>query len=507
MAPVSAPSLSVPVRAPGATTVVVICGLLIAAPWFWPFLWGPLPAMWPDLFAWAVGALLVALLPWARERTGPAIAGGWLLAALGSSVLGLLQYFDLENGLYPWVAPTTPGYVTANVHQLNMLATLLAVGLLCIWWLLLRRHLRPVHAAWMAGLLLVALAATASRTGMVHLVAISCMLAWWHAREWRRVLLVLALGWALYVVAAHGLPWLAWVTRGIVVDRHLLGRFGEDVSCHSRRLLWGNMIDLIAQKPWTGWGPGGLLYAHYITDFGGHRFCEKLSNAHNLPLQVAVTLGLPLAVLLSALFVYALVRLRPWAATDPLERLCWGVLALLGVHSLLEYPLWFGAFQLMGLLAVWQIYRCRRERTDPAAMAASPGAGGPVAAVLLLAGLAFVAWDYLKVSQLYLPERLRMESYREDTFNKSRDTVLFKSHVLIAQVVATEPNRDNAELILAGALASLHVAPDSRIIRRVIEAATLLGRTDLVALHEARYRAAWPKQYAEWKADRAASGP
>ena len=61
-----------------------------------------------------------------------------------------------------------------------------------------------------------------------------------------------------------------------------------------------------------------------------------------------------------------------------------------------------------------------------------------------------------------------MGRYREDTFEKSRSTVLFNSQVLIAQVVATELRPANAELILAGALASLHVAPDSRIIRRVI---------------------------------------
>jgi O-antigen polymerase len=463
--------------------------------------------MWPDLFAWSMGALLVALLPWARERAGLLIAVGWLLAALGSSVLGLFQYFDLEDGLYPWIAPTEPGYVTANVHQLNMLASLLAVGLLCVWWLLIKRYIAFVHAIWMSGLLLVALAATASRTGMVHLVAISCMLIYWHPLQWRRLLLILGAGWALYALAANGLPWLAWVTRGIVIDRNLFGRFGEGTTCHSRRVLWGNMIDLIALKPWTGWGSGGVLYAHYITEFEGYRFCEKLSNAHNLPLHVAVTMGVPVATGASVLFLFVILKLKPWAATHPMERLCWGVLALLGVHSLLEYPLWFGVFQLMALLAAWQIYMIRHDRLRASAAPTGVAKSASIriaASGLLLAGLSFVAWDYLKVSQLYLPTSQRLERYREDTFNKSRDTVLFKSHVLIAQVVALELNPDNAQLILAGAMASLHVAPDSRIIRRLIEAATLLGHTELARLHEARYEAAWPKQYAEWKDSRVA---
>lgn len=476
-----------------------VCGLLIAAPWFWPILLGPLPAMWPNLFAWTAGAMLIVLLPWTREQAGQTIAGGWLLAALGSSVLALLQYFDLENGLYPWVVITVPGDVKANVHQVNMLASLLAVGLLCVWWWVIKRQLALVHATWMVGLLLVALAATASRTGMVHLVAISCMLLYWHPRHWRRLLVILGLCWGLYAVASNGLPWLAWVTRGIVIDRNLLGRFGEDVGCHSRRLLWGNVIDLISMKPWTGWGPGELLYAHYITDFGGQRFCEKLSNAHNLPLQLAFALGVPVALVVGTLLLWILFKLKPWAATQPMERLCWGVLVLLAVHSLLEYPLWFGVFQLMALLAVWQIYMARRDAGGVAhADVVPPARVRIIVSGILLAMLSFVAWDYIKVSQLYLPERMRLDRYKDDTFNKARDTVLFKSHVLIAQIVAMELKPDNAELILQGALASLHVAPDSRVIRRVIESAALLGRTDLVSLHVARYKAAWPKEYAEW---------
>lgn len=488
-------------KTPEPSAVVVVCSLLIAAPWFWPILRGPLSAMWPDLFAWTIGALLLVFLPWTRERAGLTIASGWLLAALGSAGLGLLQYFDLENDLSPWVVATAPGYVTANVHQLNMLATLLSAGLLCLWWLRIGGHLKTVHVLWMATLLLVALAATASRTGMVHLAAISCMLVYWHPRQWRRLLPILITGWLLYSIAAHGLPWMASITRGVVVERNLLARFGEGVTCHSRRILWSNMIDLISVKPWIGWGPGGLPYAQYITEFQGDRFCEKLSHAHNLPLQVAVTMGLPVAMISGGLFLYAFLKLKPWAATHPIERLCWGVLALLGVHSLLEYPLWFGVFQLMALLAASQIYQCRRDRTRAAAFFSGPVLSNPTritASVLLLAGLCFTAWDYLKISQLYLPSSMRLERYKEDTFNKSRDTVLFNSHVLIAQIVALDLTPANANLILQGALASLHIAPDSRIIRRVIESAALLDRQDLVQLHMARYKAAWPKEYEEW---------
>lgn len=482
---------------------VVTCALLIAFPWFWPILVPPRPEFWPDMVAWSVGAVLISLLPWTRERAGLSMAVGWLLAALGNAVLALLQYLDLEDRFYPWIVATRPGITQGNVHQINMLATLLAVGLLSLWWLSINRYLKPRNTTWMAGLLLAALAATASRTGMVHLVAIAFLLLYWHWPERAKTGRVLLAGFSVYLLVAWMLPWLGSVVSGTEIQRELMNRFGSADYCHSRRVLWRNVIDLIAIKPWAGWGPGGLLYAHYITPFDGIRYCEKMSNAHNLPLQMAVTLGLPLTLLICAFFAYAVFKLKPWSAKQSMEKLSWGVLLLLGLHSLLEYPLWFGVFQLMAGLAVWQIFVIRRfEAQAPGAalgvLTSSAGLGAM--SMLLLAFLSFVAWDYLKVSQLYISDSQRMERYRVDTFEKASTTLLFQSHVLIPQVVTTKLTPANASLILDGALASLHVAPDSRVIRRVIESAGMLGRQDLVELHTARYKAAWPKEFAEWQA-------
>jgi O-antigen polymerase len=479
--------------------LAMLCTLLVAAPYFWPFLWGPVPEMWPNLFAWAVGGSLIFLLPLLRARVDIAVVSGWLIAALGSAVLGTLQYFDLENALYPWVVPTLAGFSTANLHQFNMLATMLAVGLLCVWWLVSKNYIKALNGAWMAGLLLFALAATASRTGLIHLMAISCMLLYWQPGQWKRLLLIIAAGWALYTVAAKSLPWLVWVTRGIVVNRDLISRFGEEVGCHSRRQIWSNVIDLISVKPWTGWGSGELLYAHYISDFGADRFCDKLSNAHNLPLHMAFSMGVPVTLVLLVLCVWAIAKLRPWAATDPLERMCWGVLVLLGLHSMLEYPLWYGVFQLMGGLAIWLIYKLRTPiRHAPPAHVARFSAVRAVTAGLLLSGLALVAWDYIKVSQLYTPQHLRLEGFRTETLSKSQSTWLFQPYVLIAQITTLELRPENAGLILEASLSALHTAPDSQVIRKVIESAALVGRADLVALHLARYKAAWPREYEEW---------
>ena len=50
------------------------------------------------------------------------------------------------------------------------------------------------------------------------------------------------------------------------------------------------------------------------------------------------------------------------------------------------------------------------------------------------------------------------------------------------------------------ALQALHYSPEPRVVRRVIESATLLGKDDQAVLHLARYRAAFPQDYQAWRA-------
>jgi O-antigen ligase len=92
---------------------------------------------------------------------------------------------------------------------------------------------------------------------------------------------------------------------------------GGELACASRITLWSNVLNLIGQKPWLGWGWGELDYAHYMHLYGqSPRFCDILDNAHNLPLHVAVELGVPAALLLCGAVVWGVLRARPWRETD-----------------------------------------------------------------------------------------------------------------------------------------------------------------------------------------------
>ena len=487
----------------GQRVWLILAALLVAAPWFWPILAGPLPSMLPDLFAWTCGALLLGLFPRIRGQMGWVVSSGLVVAAVGSALLALIQYFDYDELFGLWVATTPPGYVTANVHQTNMLATLLTSGLWALWYLTRTRQMATSVGVVFGLLVVTGIAATASRTGMVQLVLLCGVVIFWSPSQRKTHAMAAVILGVFYLSITQLLPWLLEVLRGITIDRNLLGRFSGDIGCTSRRVVWDNVLQLISLKPWSGWGAGELMYAQYITPFEGVRYCEKMSNAHNLFLQIAVTMGVPTAILCVGLAMTAFFKAQPWKLVDPKPQLGWGILLAIAFHSMLEYPIWFGVFQMLALQAFLLLLLDERgllpsahrnivRRQGPHAWAA--------ASFGLLTLLSLVSWDYLKVSQLYLPLQWRLPYYKEDTLYRSRDTVLFKAHVLIAQVVTTPATPENAERLLAGALESLRTAPDPRVIKQVIAAASMAGREDLVGLHTARFKAAWPGEYAEWRA-------
>ena len=443
------------------------------------------------LLAFAIGRGKVA----GRAAT-PLLAHAWLAAALLSSLLALFQYFDLAAFLHPWAYAAQAGEAVGNLRQRNQLASLTSIGLAALLWVAARAGDRARMALCLlaAAVLAAANAATTSRTGLLEWVVVFALVLVWRGPAQRRRVLLCAAGLASYGVAIVVLPLLLTHFTGATPDT-LFGRLGADLGCSSRRVLWDNVLRLVAEHPWRGWGWGELDYAHYLHLYGdAPRFCDILDNAHNLPLHVAVELGVPAALLLCGLVAWAVLRARPWRETDAGRQLAWCVLAVIGLHSLLEYPLWYGPFQLalglaLGLLAP----------RAPAATALGARARAGIATIGLVL-VAYAAWDYDRVSQLYLEPESRRSFWREDTLAHARRSWLFAGQARFAELTLAPLTRGNAEWVYATAQEMLHYSPEPRVIERVIESATMLGRLDEAVLHLARYRAAFPEDYAKWRA-------
>ncbi|MDO5691412.1 MAG: Wzy polymerase domain-containing protein [Pseudomonadota bacterium] len=421
-----------------------------------------------------------------------------------SALIALLQYFDLETQFYPWFNIAPPGQAFGNLRQPNQLASLLVIGALALrWWVQVGRV--PLGAAVALGaLLMAALAATASRVGLVALLVCGGLAAWWALQAGRGWRAVLAVGGAvaLYVLAALVLPGLAQMTEG-VAGRDMLERLRTaESTCGSRLILWNNVLHLISLKPWTGWGWGELDYAHYMTRYDGARFCHILDNAHNLPLHLAVELGVPVALAACAAAGWLVWRGRPWAEQHPARQLAWGVLAVISIHSLVEYPLWYGPFQIAVAVCVWLLWATRRGKLVEEVPPGLRTARYPLAAAML-AATAYAGWDYHRISQIYVPVEQRSAMYGVDAMKHAQKSRLYADVVRFAEVTTRPAVRDNAGWMLPAALQTLHFSPEPRVITKVIESATLLGQDDLALAHLARFRAAFPKEHAKWVQDNA----
>lgn len=470
-----------------------LVSLSLILPWLWPFASGPSPAV----TQWLVTLACAALLWHQRSAIDAAVLARALrVAAIVSTSMGLAQYYGLAWPFYPLVHPGQVGEAFANLRQRNQFATLTSMGLAAVIWLGAVRVDEPnrwsqVGTMLAAVLLAVGNAASSSRTGLLHLLVLAVLLAlWggWRQPATRRLMLI--------VLGAYGLAlWLLPLLGGMDPAAHgaaaRIAAMQEPVACQSRLTLWANVLHLISLRPWLGWGWGELDYAHFVTLYDGERFCEILDNAHNLPLQLAVELGLPATLSILGGAVAWVVRARPWRETLASRQMLWAVLAVLLVHSLLEYPLWYGPFLMTLVLCVLLLHVLSAPVSAGVGVSAVARVHAlAVCAVLLLT--AYAAWDYWRVSQIFYPPDYRAVAYREHTLEKIQGTWLFRDEVHFAEFTTTPLTTDNAARLNDLGKQVLHFSPEAQVVRKLIETAQVLGRYEEAAFYMARYRAAFP---------------
>jgi hypothetical protein len=475
-----------------------LVGLLLATSWLMGATAGPVA----QFGAWLTAAVVLVAAPFLQSSGSWPLS--WVIAALLSLCIANLQYIGWANALSPWVADAALGEMLGNLRQRNHLASLFSLGLLALFNArrISSRSQRSDEFVVCVGVILLGFgnALSGSRTGLVQWIMVLCLCLCWlwrsNAREKQvGIAAAAASGYALGLLTA---PWLAELAGH--ANAGLLGRV-DDANAFSRLALWSNVIELIGKEPLLGHGWRSLAYAHYGTEFSGARFMEMLDNAHNLPLHLAVELGLPVALAFCGLVGWLVWKNRPWAETRADRQLAWGVLMVIGIHSLVEYPLWYGPFFMTTLICigilcgdVWRNWLL--ASTDTARRAIDLGV--KTFAVLLLAGTAFVTFDYHRVSQIYLQPEERSGWYADDPLGAAKKAVLFQSHAKFAELQITPLSRETAARVLELSSELIHWSPEPRIIEKLIESATMMGLDDVAAFHLKRYKVAYPAAYALW---------
>ncbi len=408
-----------------------------------------------------------------------------LLAAVVSSVLGILQYLGLAREMAPWVNQPLKGDAFANLRQRNQFASLTSLGLVALLgWVLMQRQTASMSRAsvgWVGACLIVLAAGVAcsvSRTGAIEWLLVSAVAAVW---LWRRAPHGASrLDWGcvvagplLVVLWSMVLPWLSLQTTGewgASLILRMAGQTQDYAACGGRRVLWANVLTLIAQHPWLGWGWGETDYAHFMTAYSEMRFCDMLDNAHDLPLHLALELGVPFALAVLFVTVVWLWRRRPWQERNPWRIMAWCWLLVLALHSMLEYPLWYGPFQMtlglaLGLLSA-------PAATDKPEV--TQGVPVLVAATLFM-GCLYAAWDFNRVGQIYRHASARDAAYKDDPLGHAKQSWLFKNQADFAELTTQAVTAENAKDIYPQALRLMHYSPEARVVQRAIDSAQLLG--------------------------------
>ena len=378
----------------------------VAAP-----LWAGLP--W-TLAGSAIGTLaaaaLVVLVGAALARDGRAstafhaLCVALLVAGAVGAVIGAIQVFVPQWTDGQWIADIAGGRAAGNLRQPNHLSSLLLWSLVALVWLAERERIGRLATMLLGTLLLAGIVLTASRTGILGVL----LLAAWGlldkrmSRPGRARLLVSPIVFGLLWVGLAA--WAHQAHQAFGGDEQLAK---GDISS-SRFGIWANTLALIARHPWTGVGWGEFNFAWTLTPFPG-RPVAFFDHTHNLPLQFAVELGLPLAALVLALLGWAL-----WqafrasgrcadAATASTLRAAFVMVLLMAVHSQLEYPLWYAYFLLPTAFAFGLCVDGRAGAGVAARPPARRSNGLRLAAALLFVGTVAALVDYGRVVVIFAP--------------------------------------------------------------------------------------------------------
>ena len=412
-----------------------------------------------------------------------------LIAAMVSSALAVLQYLDLARELVPWVNQPRTGDAFANLRQRNQFASLTSIGLVALFGLAANMQSiskRYASMMWCALALLAAgLACSVSRTGAVQWLLLAVFVVVWvwkDSKQVHPVLLRLAIGAPLLVILwSLVLPWIALQLNGVMGASLLLrvaGQAQDYAACGGRRVLWSNVLQMLAQHPWQGRGLGETDFAHYSTDYQSERFCDLLDNAHNFPLHLALEFGLPFALACCVFTVHWLYKKSRLLTINNARQIAFGMMLVLGIHSMLEYPLWYGPFQITLGLALGLWAGAATERIDKATPASSTRQQllPMIMCSALFLACFYAAWDYNRVAQIYRQPEMRDAAYHDNPMQAASQSWLFKNQVDFARLMTQSITQENAQETYDLAMRVLHYSPEARTVERAAESLRLLGR-------------------------------
>ncbi len=299
-----------------------------------------------------LGALLRREL--GLERVAAPLA--WFLFAglVASSIVGLAQHLESYTFLAKYITVGSRRGVWGNLAQPNHLANYMSLGLASLLFLFATGRLRMGYALAVGALSIYIVSLTGSRSPWLYCAALTALAGTFFARERsqsnRRLLVasVLVLA-ALYLVPVAMRALLPTSGPAPVTSTQRLMRHAA--ASEERPRLFRAAWLMFADAPVLGVGfrQFAVKYFYLNAVIPSRRGSPFTDHAHNLPLHVMAEFGaVGLIVLLLGTVPWLLGLFR-----QPRSPAFWWTLAItavMAIHCMLEYPLWYTYF--LGVAAV-----------------------------------------------------------------------------------------------------------------------------------------------------------
>ena len=265
------------------------------------------------------------------------VASGLVCAAACSTFIEIIT--RLNN------LPTVWG----GTAQANNYGDLLMLGFASLLYLLTINRFKKLFLLVSLGIfILLGLSLTPSRSVWIYWIAMLVI-----AGYLNRALV----GWIVVALGLYILFQFLWATdffsilnaRTNAVDRLYKNLSGASIRIHTWKIAW----QLFISSPWLGQGFGQFDWGYFQTGEHLPNVSVTMEHAHNLIFHLLAELGLlPVLMFLGLIglwlknIFYTIKEQNKAKDLSSLAFYCWllMLISIMGIHSLLEYPLWYAQF-------------------------------------------------------------------------------------------------------------------------------------------------------------------
>lgn len=284
------------------------------------------------------------------EKVVPTLA--WAFTAGAALIMTLLfigKFIPESSRMAFWILDGRAG----NVGQTNQFSNFIALGLASLLYLRLTGRVNNLVTIIIAAMFLIGLAQAGQRMAILYVLVLSVggwLLLKTTTAKHSAMIRPVSLLWLIpgFIVAQLIVPWMVFLEPAIMPAERLASTMGNESV---RLMLLEQGWRLFLQHPWLGAGWAEFAWYNFNLTEEYPSLQGLWNHTHNLIFQLLAETGLAGVLILIAGLAYWL-----WHQfTSPLTVERWWLLALLsviGIHSLLEYPLWYVNFLAFASLLI-----------------------------------------------------------------------------------------------------------------------------------------------------------